>query len=121
MKFEIIFEGHIALDAPLAGDRGDRCGGVQVARQCRSVGRPVGVVSRRYRLGDVAGPGDRFDNAVLKAGQAYGGVVVRCLNSAVDYLCGDGDNPPRLGRVMAELRVDVAEDVLWRRVAALRR
>lgn len=38
-----------------------------------------------------------------------------------DYLCGDGDNAPRLGRVMAALQVDIPEDVLRHRVAVLRR
>lgn len=129
VKFEIIFEGHIALDAPSGGDQ--VCGvwtlAVIDAAACKLLANADRWADPSVSCRDVIdlamlqAPAAIFDDAVLKAGQAYGDAVVRCLNSAVDYLCGDGDNPSRLGRVMAELQVDVAEDVLWQRVAALRR
>ena len=127
VKFEIVFEGHVELDTPSAGDQ--VCGVWTLASvdavACKLLANADRwadpSVSNRdvIDLAMLQAPADVMDAAVHKAARAYGDAVVRCLNAAVDHLCGD--DPQRLSRAMVALRVDTAEPVLRQRILALRR
>lgn len=127
VKFEIVFEGHVDLDAPSAGDQ--VCG-VWTLNSVDAVACKLLANADRWADPSVSNrdvidlamlqpPAEVMDAAVDKAARAYGDAAVRCLNAAVDYLCGD--DPQRLPRAMATLQVDTAEDMLRQRIIALRR
>nr|WP_053082895.1 nucleotidyl transferase AbiEii/AbiGii toxin family protein [Mycolicibacterium chlorophenolicum] len=127
VKFEIVFEGHLALDMPSANEH--VCGvwtlAMVDAAACKLLANAdrwadPSVWNRDViDLAMLQAPIDVFDAAVAKAARAYGDAVVRCLNAAVDHLCADDSQ--RLRRAMAALQVDVPEDYLRQRITALRR
>lgn len=127
VKFEIVFEGHIALEVPSADDH--VCGVWTLAAVDAAACKLLANADRWadpsvwnrdvIDLAMLQAPTGVFDAAVAKAARAYGDAVVRCLNAAVDHLCAD-DDPQRLRRAMTALQVDVAEDFLRQRILALR-
>jgi Nucleotidyl transferase AbiEii toxin, Type IV TA system len=127
IKFEIVLEGRIALDAPSADDR--ICG-VTTLTPLDMAASKLLANSDRWRddavlsrdlidLAMMAPPKKLLQLAIDKAKAAYGDSVDADLAKAIQDL---RDRPHRLDHCMQVMRMDtVSKAVLWARIRALSR
>lgn len=126
IKFEIVYEGRIGLEAPSARD--SICG-IPTLTALDMVASKLLANSDRWAdravfsrdVIDLAmmqpGP-DLLSRAIAKAESAYGSAIVNDLSEAIDYL---RDNPHRLDDCMRELQMyGTPKAVLWARIKQLR-
>jgi len=127
IKFEIVLEGRIELDASGADDR--ICGVAALTpldmATCKLLAnsdrwRDDAVLSRDLiDLAMMAPPKKLLQQAIAKAKAAYGDSVEPDLAKAIQDL---SDRPHRLDRCMLDMRMNtVSKAVLWARIKALRR
>ncbi|MBC5766549.1 nucleotidyl transferase AbiEii/AbiGii toxin family protein [Ramlibacter albus] len=124
IKFEIVFEARIRLDAPGPADR--ICGVATLTPLDMATSKLL-ANSDRW-LDDAANCRDVIDLAMMRPGRklldaacakaqtAYGESIVRDLRRAVERL---GDEPQRLGRCMRLLKMDAPQALVWQRIRAL--
>ncbi len=125
IKFEIVFERRVALEAPGPGDR--LCGVATLTTLDQATTKLL-ANSDRW-ADDSVYSRDLIDLAMLdattvvrtraleKARGAYGDAVLRDLKKAVERL---GERPGRLDECVRALKIDsVPKAVLWRRIRKL--
>ena len=127
IKFEIVLEGRIELEAPGADDR--ICG-VAALTPLDMVTSKLLANSDRWRddavlsrdlidLAMMAPPRKLLQRAIAKARAAYGDSVEADLAKAVQDL---SERPHRLDRCMVDMRMNtMSKAVLWARIRALTR
>lgn len=126
IKFEIVSEGRISLEAPGPGD--STCGVATLTDLDMATSK---LLANSDRWADRAvfnrdvidlammepGP-DLLSRATAKAESAYRSAIVDDLRMAIDYL---RDNPHHLDECMRELQMhDTPKAVLWDRIKKLR-
>lgn len=126
IKFEIVLEGRIALQAP--GPDDEVCGIATLTPLDMLASKLLansdrwnddGVFSRDLIDLAMMAPGlPLLRQAVAKAEQAYGESICRDLAKAIDRL---QSHPDRLDRCMAALAMTLPKAVVWNRIRALRR
>ncbi|MGY6518787.1 MAG: nucleotidyl transferase AbiEii/AbiGii toxin family protein [Lysobacteraceae bacterium] len=127
IKFEMVFEARIGLDAP--GPE-DRISGVACLTVVDMVASKLLANSDRWADTSVLGR-DLIDLAMMqpsaavlakgvdKAAQAYGrDPILRDLDSAIDRMA---EQPAWLARCLASMAVDAPQALVWQRIRALRR
>ncbi len=127
IKFEIVLEGRIELEAPGADDR--LCGVATLTPLDRVTSKLL-ANSDRWRddavlcrdlidLAMMAPPSKLLQRAIAKAKGAYGDSVEADLAKAIQDL---RERPHRLDRCMLDMRMDtVSKALLWSRIKALAR
>ena len=127
IKFEIVLEGRIQLDAPLAEDR--ICGVASLTPLDMATSKLL-ANSDRWRddavlsrdlidLAMMAPPRKLLQLAIAKAKAAYGDSVQADLAKAIQDL---KERPHRLDRCMQDLQMNtVSKALLWARITALAR
>ncbi|MCK0441118.1 nucleotidyl transferase AbiEii/AbiGii toxin family protein [Gordonia alkaliphila] len=127
IKFELVVEGHIDLEAPGAGDVvcGVRTLTVLDAAATKLLANSDRWADRSVFSRDIIDLAmmdlseDVLDAAIEKAAAVYHSSVVTDLNRAIGYLA---DNPQRLETCMAALQMDqVSPAEVWDRIFRLRR
>ena len=126
IKFEIILEGRIKLDAPTPCD--DVCGIATLTALDMATskllansdrGSDDGVFSRDLiDLAMMSPPIALLREAVVKAEAAYGQSILRDLKKSIDALQG---RPGRLERCMQVMAMSLPKAVLWQKMRALKR
>lgn len=125
MKFEIVYEGRIALETPSPGD--SICGVATLTTLDMAASKLLAnsdrwadrsVFSRDVIDLAMMEPGpDLLRRAIAKAESAYRSAVVDDLSKAIGYL---RDNPHRLDDCMRALQMhDTPKAVLWARIKKL--
>jgi hypothetical protein len=125
IKFEIVLEGRITLDAPGDGDL--LCGVATLSPLDMATGKLL-ANSDRWRDDSVLSR-DLIDlammlpskallrEAIAKAEGAYGAAIVADLRKAIQYL---RERPHRLDQCMQAMRITtVPKALLWKRIKAL--
>jgi hypothetical protein len=126
IKFEIVLEGRIDLESPVAGD--DVCGVATLTSLDMLTTKLLansdrwnddGVFSRDVIDLAMMTPGlSMLRKAVAKAEQAYGQSICQDLDKAIDRLQTRQD---WMDRCIKALAMNIPKAVLWKRLRALRR
>ena len=126
IKFEIVLEGRITLDAPAPSDT--LCGiatltplDMVTSKLLANSDRCMddGVFSRDLiDLAMMAAPLPLLRQAVAKAEQAYGPSILRDLDKAIRRM---QERQTWLDRCMQAMAIDVPKALLWQKIRALRR
>lgn len=126
VKFEVVLEGRIELDAPASGD--EICGVATLTPLDMAASKLLansdrwaddGVFSRDViDLAMMKPTLGLLRAAVAKAEQAYGESVVRDLARAIDKL---HSREGRLERCMQAMAMNLPKALVWQRIRALRR
>jgi hypothetical protein len=126
IKFEIILEGRINLDAP--GSKDPICGVAALTPLDMAASKLLANADRwadrtvfsrdLIDLAMMVPPPDLLRAAIAKAAVAYGDTVASCLTKAVDAL---RDHPHRLDECRAALHMqDTPKALLWQRIKNIR-
>lgn len=126
IKFEIVLEGRITLDAPAPSDT--LCGIATLTPLDMATSKLLansdrcmddGVFSRDLiDLAMMAVPLPLLRQAVAKAEQAYGPSILRDLDKAIRRM---QERQTWLDRCMQAMAIDVPKALLWQKIRALRR
>ena len=126
IKFEIVLEGRITLDAPAPSDT--LCGIATLTPLDMATSKLLansdrcmddGVFSRDLiDLAMMAAPLPLLRQAVAKAEQAYGPSILRDLDKAIRRM---QERQTWLDRCMQAMAIDVPKALLWQKIRALRR
>ena len=126
IKFEIVLEGRITLDAPAPSDT--LCGIATLTPLDMATSKLLansdrcmddGVFSRDLiDLAMMATPLPLLRQAVAKAEQAYGPSILRDLDKAIRRM---QERQTWLDRCMQAMAIDVPKALLWQKIRALRR
>lgn len=126
IKFEIVLEGRIMLDAPAPSDT--LCGIATLTPLDMATRKLLansdrcmddGVFSRDLiDLAMMAAPLPLLRQAVAKAEQAYGPSILRDLDKAIRRM---QERQTWLDRCMQAMAIDVPKALLWQKIRALRR
>ena len=126
IKFEIVLEGRITLDAPAPSDT--LCGIATLTPLDMATSKLLansdrcmddGVFSRDLiDLAMMAAPLPLLRQAVAKAEQAYGPSILRDLDKAIRRM---QERQTWLDRCIQAMAIDVPKALLWQKIRALRR
>ena len=126
IKFEIVLEGRITLDAPAPSDT--LCGIATLTPLDMATSKLLansdrcmddGVFSRDLiDLAMMATPLPLLRQAVAKAEQAYGPSILRDLDKAIRRM---QERQTWLDRCIQAMAIDVPKALLWQKIRALRR